>query len=68
MSNFAPAAGCAIKLIEIIAQSEEPLGITAISKISGINKNINDKKLNDYIEQYNVSDEEIRLLYEIYEQ
>ncbi|MBE6956809.1 MAG: IclR family transcriptional regulator [Ruminococcaceae bacterium] len=40
MSNFAPAVDWAVKLIEIIAESDEALGISAISRIAGINKNM----------------------------
>ena len=40
MSNFAPAAEWAIKILEIIAASDKPLGITDISKSIGINKNM----------------------------
>lgn len=48
---------------------DEIYGLYKLDKaLTGINKNINDRKLNDYIEHYNVSDEEIKLLYEIYEQ
>ena len=40
MSNFAPAVDWAVKLIEIIAESDEALGISAMSRIAGINKNM----------------------------
>lgn len=46
MSNFAPAVDWAVKLIEIISQSNEPMGITAISRIAGINKNMVFRVLN----------------------
>ena len=46
MSNFAPAVDWAVKLIEIIADSDDAMGITDISRIAGINKNMVCRVLN----------------------
>lgn len=46
MSNFAPAAEWAVRVIEIISASDEPLGITDISRSAGINKNMVFRVLN----------------------
>ena len=40
MSNFAPAVDWAIKILEILAMSDTPLGISDISKLIGVNKNM----------------------------
>jgi len=46
MSNFAPAVDWAVKIVEIIAGSDDPLGITDISRLVGINKNMVFRVLN----------------------
>lgn len=46
MSNFAPAVDFAVRIIEIIAASDEALGVTDISRIAGINKNMVFRTLN----------------------
>ena len=46
MSNYAPAVDWAIRLIEILAGSDDALGITDLSRLAGINKNMVYRALN----------------------
>ena len=51
MSNLAPAVGFSVKVIEVLAESNTPIGISEISRRTDINKNMVSRILNTLEEE-----------------
>ncbi len=51
MSNLAPAVGISIKLISLLAEQHEPIGVSEISRLLNINKNMIFRVLNSLEEE-----------------